>query len=83
MPVKCWKVAYWNAKKVAEKLQNCQNSKSCCENFLIFFYINLNEGLYFFVISINAIIAVDNLWNKGPVLKVVKCPAAKHVLKVH
>lgn len=29
------------------------------------------------------IIAVDNLWNKGPVLKVVKCPAAKHVLKVH
>lgn len=37
----------------------------------------------FIVISINAIIAVDNLWNKGPVLKVVKCQAAKHVLKVH
>lgn len=69
-------------KKVAEKLQNCQNSKSCCENFLIFLHKPKWKTL-FFVISINAIIAVDNLWNKGPVLKVVKCPAAKHVLKVH
>ena len=58
--VKCWKVAYWDAKKLLKKIvtnpKRCYlNFKSRYVSFLIFFNIIVNKKLYFpfFTIIVN------------------------------